>query len=224
MNRAISVCVALTVLPAALMAQSQIDRDLAKLKEQRDKAVAAAIEPIERKYFERLDQLLKRAIQANDISSIEKIRAQLASSHAGGATEEAGPERPGNVPADAVSFSGNWYRVYLENCRWRAARDKCTRLGGQLVVIPGPKTQEFVRSLANNRELWIGATDVKGEGKWLWVDGSEMVFSSWAPGEPTNKGGGGREEFVHMRSGGGWNDSRDKNTLVVGYICEWRVK
>ena len=93
-------------------------------------------------------------------------------------------------------------------------------------MIPDQETQDFVAKLANHCELWIGATDEKKEGEWLWVDGTPATFTAWLKGEPSNQVNSARntERFVQMRPSGGWNDSTDKNDVVVGFICEWSKK
>lgn len=62
---------------ALVYAQTSYERDLAALREQRDQAKAAAIEPIERRYQAALEQLLKRATQGGDLDSALKIKDEL---------------------------------------------------------------------------------------------------------------------------------------------------
>ncbi len=62
---------------ASLFAQSPIERELAQAKEQRDKALTTAAEPIQRKYQATLEQLLRRAMQANDLEAAIKIKGEI---------------------------------------------------------------------------------------------------------------------------------------------------
>jgi hypothetical protein len=62
---------------AVVHAQSSYERELAQLKEQRDQAKAAVVEPIERRYQTALEQLLKRATQGNDLDAALKIKEEL---------------------------------------------------------------------------------------------------------------------------------------------------
>ena len=144
-----------------------------------------------------------------------------------GIAQQPGPMRPLGIPAEAKFFNGKWYHVYLEKMGWDAAKQKCARLGGQLVVIPDQATWTFVKELAGTASLWIGASDERKSSIWEWVDGTRVTFSAWLSGQPDH-GEGGKEHYAHTRSGG-WNDAvrsgriDDKNH-VVGFICEWPKK
>lgn len=68
----------LLVLPAqALLADPQFDTELKRLRDDRDKSLAAADEPINRRYQQALEALLRRATQAADLPSAIKIRDEL---------------------------------------------------------------------------------------------------------------------------------------------------
>ena len=58
-------------------AESPYERDLAQLRAQRDKSLAAATEPINRRFKESLDDLLRRATQANDLEAAVKIKDEI---------------------------------------------------------------------------------------------------------------------------------------------------
>lgn len=73
----IIVLLSIPVLSAFSYAQSQYEKELSQLTEQRDKAVAAATDPINRKYREALEQMLKKAMQASDLEGAIKIKAAL---------------------------------------------------------------------------------------------------------------------------------------------------
>jgi hypothetical protein len=68
-------CVVLAASP--LLAETDIGREMNQLQDQHTKAVAAAIEPLKRRYQTSLEQLLKRATQANDLDTALRIREQL---------------------------------------------------------------------------------------------------------------------------------------------------
>ena len=61
----------------ALSAESQFERELKQISEQRNAAIVTAFEPINRRYQASLEQLLKRATQANDLDAAIKIRDAL---------------------------------------------------------------------------------------------------------------------------------------------------
>lgn len=67
---------AIIAATTSLYAESPFERELADLKAQRDKALAAAIDPINRRYQASLEPLLRRATQANDLTAALKIKAE----------------------------------------------------------------------------------------------------------------------------------------------------
>jgi hypothetical protein len=137
------------------------------------------------------------------------------------AQEAARKKPPVGVPQGAQLFDGKWYHVYLERMSWRNARDKCKRLGGQLAVVPDEATGTFLRELSEGLELWLGATDEKVEGLWMWVDGTKMTYKNWSGEGPDNSHG--REHFLTLSNDKGlWNDVPEDHKRVVGYICQWK--
>lgn len=126
------------------------------------------------------------------------------------------------IPTEAVNFNGKKYLVYEEQSSWKNARTKCEKLAGQLAMIKDAPTQAFIKDLAKNRKLWLGATDEKKEGLWVWVDGAEMKFKQFSPQRPDNAGG--KENFLITMPGGTWDDVVDKWGGIEGYICEWPDK
>ena len=126
---------------------------------------------------------------------------------------------PIGVPADAVPFNGRWYRVYLEKCGCLRARASCSALGGQLASVSDEPTHIFIQQLAKGLTLWLGATDEKTEGAWVWPNGKEMTFKAWAPGENLDNR---QENFLVIREGL-WYDY-SKTGIGAGFICEWHAK
>ena len=61
-----------------LCAQSLYEDNLKRLTEEHDQAVAAAVEPINRRYQAALEQLLERAIRNKDLEAAVKIKTKLA--------------------------------------------------------------------------------------------------------------------------------------------------
>jgi hypothetical protein len=82
-------CVVLAASP--LLAETDVGREMNQLQDQHTKAVATAIEPLKRRYQTSLEQLLKRATQANDLDTALRIREQLT---ALGAAAVSSPAKP----------------------------------------------------------------------------------------------------------------------------------
>ena len=72
----ITLVMLLTILLPG-MARAQIDHDLKELRDQHSKAVAAALDPINRHYKESLEQLLRRATQAGELDAAVKIKEEI---------------------------------------------------------------------------------------------------------------------------------------------------
>ena len=68
-------CLVLAASP--LLAETDIGREMNRLQDEHVKAVAAATEPLKRRYQTALEQLLKRATQANELDTAVRIREQL---------------------------------------------------------------------------------------------------------------------------------------------------
>lgn len=120
-------------------------------------------------------------------------------------------------PIDYSEYNGHKYKYYDDQLSWNEAQEKCEDLGGYLVCISDQNENEFIRTLCNGKEGWIGGNDLVEKGRWEWVSGEEFVYSNWLPGEPNNNGG--MEDFILIKYDGRWNDGY-LNT-GFGFICEW---
>ena len=78
-NMKLTTLVAVLALGSACsaFAQSQYERELNQLNQERDKALLTATEPVYRRYRVSLEQLLRKATQANDLDAAVKIKAQF---------------------------------------------------------------------------------------------------------------------------------------------------
>jgi hypothetical protein len=56
----------------------QFEPEITQLREQHDEAIAAASEPINRRYQSSLEQTLQRAMQSNDLDAVAEIKTALA--------------------------------------------------------------------------------------------------------------------------------------------------
>ena len=74
--RSVSVFVSLSLV-MLLPAAADVDRQLAEITEARDKALARVSEPIHKQYILALQDLFKKATQANDLDGAVKVKAAL---------------------------------------------------------------------------------------------------------------------------------------------------
>ncbi len=72
-----SIACLLTFPVEVLRAGTPLEQELKALQQQREKAEAAAIDPIERRYQESLEQMLRRALQAKDLEGSVKIQEAI---------------------------------------------------------------------------------------------------------------------------------------------------
>ena len=74
-----TIFTAFILITSIVRAESLFERDLIAAREQHDKAIASAIDPINRRYQTTLEQLLRKATQANDLDAALKIQNELKS-------------------------------------------------------------------------------------------------------------------------------------------------
>ncbi|GAH81638.1 unnamed protein product, partial [marine sediment metagenome] len=94
--------------------------------------------------------------------------------------------RPGDVgPAPIVEFGGHRYGLYKQKMTWHEAKRFCEEQGGHLVTITSKRENQLVVKLARkaHRNVWIGLTDEREEGRWEWVTGEKVTFTQWMAGQ-----------------------------------------
>ena len=128
-------------------------------------------------------------------------------------------------PADAVEFQGRYYKVIEEKGTWAQADKKCRAMGGMLAAIKSKEVNAFIDKLTGKKCYWIGGSDSKKEGEWLWPDGSKVDYVNWSWGEPDD-GGGVEDVMVYSwRGKGQMCDTRasynGSGGRIRGFICEW---
>ncbi len=148
--------------------------------------------------------------------------------------------RPGNRravihhPAYAKEFHGKFFKVFPYQLSWHEAQLKCLELGGHLAVVKSEDENQFLMSQMKSQGVsvvWLGATDEKVEGRWVWVDGEPLRYSNWNPTQPNNKQG--LEHYMIMMAGnsvaisrgaqdGKWHDQPNNSAQwSPGFICQW---
>ena len=145
---------------AASYGESDFERELKQLVEQRDKARAAAIAPIDAKFKVAAEQLLRRATQLGDLEAANKIKAAI-----GGALPRGSAKTVASL------------REYLLRTKWqsdpKAARrpglpenltftEKTIEPGGQAYEIDSPDTLTITFPKGDKQSM-----TVKNDGKRL---------------------------------------------------------
>ncbi|XP_038201249.1 CD209 antigen-like protein B [Arvicola amphibius] len=151
-------------------------------------------------------------VQVQNHSKQEKIYQQLVQMKA----ELVRLCRP--CPWDWTFLLGNCYFVSKYQQNWSSAVKACQEVEAQLVIIQSDEEQSFLQQTSKAKgATWMGLSDLKKEGSWLWVDDSPLssrLQKYWNRGEPNNIG---EEDCVEF-AGDGWNDS--KCDLQKFWICK----
>ena len=119
-----------------------------------------------------------------------------------------------------TEFAGHYYEVVTQKLTWDASKAAAEAAGGTLAIIGSAAENDFLASnmLSGRRGIWLGLTDEKVEGEFVWIDGTPLAgnYSNWSTGEPNNGvyGGVGNspEDYVFLVGAGKINPS-----LAVGY-------
>nr|NP_001161178.1 mannose-binding lectin precursor [Ciona intestinalis]ACU09497.1 MBL [Ciona intestinalis] len=108
--------------------------------------------------------------------------------------------------------NGYFYFVIAKDMRYKQAKAQCGKFQATLAV-HAPRNQDVMKVLRKQitaiteEDYWIGLTDIKGEGNFVWEDGTPLKDSeaNWYKGEPNNIRG---EDCVgsNFRDTSRWND------------------
>ena len=125
--------------------------------------------------------------------------------------------------------NGHTYHL-LGQSTWTEAQNAAVLLGGNLATVDDQSENDWIMNNLSNfagvdYDIWIGANDVALEGTFVWADGSPLVYSNWAPGQPDNNTvrDPNGEQYVlmyglnSMFGPGQWNDLHDVDSRPAGF-------
>uniref|UniRef100_A0A8C4XE25 C-type lectin domain-containing protein n=1 Tax=Erpetoichthys calabaricus TaxID=27687 RepID=A0A8C4XE25_ERPCA len=69
-----------------------------------------------------------------------------------------------------VLFNASCYFFSTDKLDWNASRNNCTSIGGHLVIIDSEEDY----SSSWDKSYWIGLTDQKTEGHFLWMNNKHL--------------------------------------------------
>lgn len=113
------------LLLASAAAQTDSARELKQLQDQREKAISAATDPINRRYTATLEQLLRRAVQSNDTETANRIRAELQKF---GVTASAVGAGSSSLLGQTDEVKRNALRTHLRDSKWKLGGNKSFEL------------------------------------------------------------------------------------------------
>ncbi|XP_063041539.1 C-type lectin domain family 4 member M [Engraulis encrasicolus] len=135
----------------------------------------------------------KKRLEAENSALQEKIKDF---EDAFGPLTTVAPAPPTPKAVEDTECPDGWHR-FIDSCYyisedtrdWPDSQRYCQRKGGHLAIIHTAEEQTFIWERLRRghwRAYWFGITDEKLEGKWHWVDGTELVGGFWEDGEPNN--------------------------------------
>lgn len=121
-------------------------------------------------------------------------------------------------PFGWMEFEGSCFIVPKATLNVYEARAYCNIYDSELASIHSAEENSFVTSLANtigsDSYFWLGGSDWKSEGNWIWTDGSAWDYEAWYSGE----GFSGLDDCVGLKpSYNGWFDL--VCSTVVHFVC-----
>ncbi|XP_025097818.1 perlucin-like protein isoform X3 [Pomacea canaliculata] len=125
-------------------------------------------------------------------------------------------------PHGWIAYQSSCYGFGSDNVTWAEAQMFCMLFGSNLAEIETPEENEFLKSIARNRNyasLWVGGTDEFSEGFWTWSGSQEPIeFRDWHVGEPSSSHGGENCLVLLRIENYQWNDELCK--VATKFVCE----
>ena len=131
-------------------------------------------------------------------------------------------------------FRGHDYKWVPVQMTWPEARDYCWDDGGYLVTVTSKAENKYVwaRRPGWRGQSWLGASDKKNEGTWVWVTGEPFEYAPWAPDNPEPPGSEYDEDYLayhgllaeQPRLPGAWVDyewEEDGSKSTQPFTCEY---
>ena len=162
-----------------LRAETPTEREFKLLQDQRNKAIAAADEPINRRYQAALEQLLRRATQSNDLETALKIKQEMGASATSG------------TPSQEKTHH-KWVKAARTD--YDVAKKQADAAKGRLPMLKTEADQKsfvtFFAKASPKGAAWLDLNYDDATQKWVWADRTPLTYSNWAKGEPltTKKG------------------------------------
>ncbi|XP_020779724.1 type-2 ice-structuring protein-like [Boleophthalmus pectinirostris] len=92
------------------------------------------------------------------------------------------------LPGVWETFNGRSFMFVKSLMSWSEAQVHCSSLGGSLASIHNVYEEEFVSRMTEGR-AWIGLTDSRHEGLWLWSSSEPVTYLGWCAGRPDDDRG-----------------------------------
>ncbi|XP_019627787.1 PREDICTED: C-type lectin domain family 3 member A-like [Branchiostoma belcheri] len=98
-----------------------------------------------------------------------------------------------SCPGGYTMWRGTCYKAFIAAKNFSGATAACGKDGGTLAMPRDAETDAFLiwlyKRVSDGFAFWFGLHDQHEEGKFVWVDGSQLgSYSSWGTGQPDNRG------------------------------------
>lgn len=133
-------------------------------------------------------------------------------------------------------FDGHSFALIRKFTSWEDAKNDCIARGGHLATCTSKEKNDFLDSLAEGTEAWLGAVRKAFHDNWVWVNGEEWEYENWCNkiiddeyshtrncgmflSHIFNEYNGLIFEYVKLQLDDDWTvQYGDKKNV---YICEW---
>ncbi|XP_055774435.1 galactose-specific lectin nattectin-like [Salvelinus fontinalis] len=132
-----------------------------------------------------------------------------------------------DCPLGWLSYNNRCFRYVASQLDWADAESYCVSLGANLASVNTMGEFSFVKNLIKifdptEHYTWIGLSDLHKEGRWMWSDGSKVVYTIWSSDEPSNGVASDPENCVHTN----YQDDKLWNDTLCSYkfafVCATR--
>ena len=115
--------------------------------------------------------------------------------------------------------TGRWYGALVPGTSWSAARQWARQHGSTLVCVGSSAENQWVSSTFDffaPYGVWLGLSDADVEGAWSWEDSQAVVWTGWAPGEPSPANSDLKD--AAYASGGAWTSDAPSTGSRLGAV------
>ncbi len=126
-------------------------------------------------------------------------------------------------------YKGHKYKYFFEKISWSEAKKKCEDMGGILAILDTKEELEYIQNQRPCRfTAWVGITDEKNEGQWVWLNGKQIKNEMTGFLEKANSLD--IRDYGHILLQGGLMSRANKGNLPKGwrgqalvqaFLCEW---
>ncbi|XP_052067137.1 macrophage mannose receptor 1-like [Mytilus californianus] len=124
-------------------------------------------------------------------------------------------------PNDWKKFEDWCYKEFSEKRTWFQARDYCRSIGTDLVSVHNEKETNFLINSFTRKFLWIGLSNFKNNGSYMWSDGTSLDYTYWGRTEPNDVNNNENCAHLFLSKSKKWNDN--SCFMSFRFICKRQI-